>query len=79
MSPGCTATRRRCFAPTLARLIALGADITADILPFVGREVTAEMGDLVLERLRGYIPRRRWQEALAADPGDPQRSETRLH
>lgn len=61
------------------RLIALGADITADILPFVGREVTAEMGDLVLERLRGYIPRRRWQEALAADPGDPQRSETRLH
>lgn len=61
------------------RLIALGADITADILPFVGREVTAEMGDLVLERLRGYIPRRRWQEALAADPGDAQRSETRLH
>jgi phospholipase/carboxylesterase len=61
------------------RLIALGTDVTADILPFAGRAVTPEMGDLVLERLRGYIPRRRWQEALAADPGDPQRTETRPH
>jgi len=61
------------------RLIALGTDVTADILPFVARAVTPAMGDLVLERLRGYLPRRRWQEALAADPGGPQPTETRVH
>lgn len=61
------------------RLIALGTDVTADIVPFAGRAVTPEMGDLVLERLRGYVPRRRWQEALAADPGGTQPTETRRH
>ena len=69
------------YGHTLAaaeRLLAVGADVTADVLPFVGHEVCAPMVELVLERLRGYLPQRRWREALAADPEEaPQRSETR--
>lgn len=50
------------------RLLALGTDATADVLPFTGHEVTDEMAALVLERLRGYLPQRCWKEALQADP-----------
>lgn len=61
------------------RMLSLGTDMTADVMPFVGHEVPEEMARLVLERLTGYIPQRRWREALAADPGTgPQRSETPL-
>lgn len=62
------------------RLLALGMDVTADVLPFVRHEVPAEMVQLVVERLRSYLPQRLWREALAADPGgDPQRTETYRH
>jgi phospholipase/carboxylesterase len=47
-------------------LLELGTDVTADVLPFVGHEVPDELADLVLERLRGYLPQRRWREALQA-------------
>lgn len=59
------------YAGTIAaaqRLLDLGADVTADVLPFTGHEVTDEMAALVLERLRGYLPQRAWREALEADP-----------
>jgi phospholipase/carboxylesterase len=59
------------YAHTIAaaeRLVALGADVTADVLPFVGHEINATIESLVIERLRGYIPRRLWEEALRADP-----------
>lgn len=46
------------------RLVRLGADVTADVLPFLGHEITREVHELVLERLQGYVPQRRWQEAL---------------
>lgn len=45
-------------------LVRLGGDVTADVVPFVGHEITGEMLDLLLERLTGYIPRRCWDEAL---------------
>lgn len=47
-------------------LLDLGTDVTADVVPFVGHEITDEMATLVLERLRGYLPQRRWREALEA-------------
>ena len=47
------------------RLIELGSDITADVVPFVGHEVNAELVNLIIERLTTYIPRRRWDEALS--------------
>ncbi len=48
-------------------LVALGADVTADVLPFVRHEITGEVVQVVLERLQGYIPQARWREALAAE------------
>lgn len=50
-------------------LIALGADVTADIIPFLGHGVNDEVLKLVLQRLTGYIPRRRWDEAMRSAPG----------
>lgn len=51
-------------------LVRLGADVTADVLPFIGHEVNAEIADLLLERLQTYLPRRRWDEAMRAAPED---------
>lgn len=52
------------------RLLELGTDATADVIPFLGHEVSGEVVGLVLERLRGYLPQRYWREALEADPAD---------
>lgn len=48
-------------------LVRLGVDVTADVLPFVGHELCAEVSDVVLQRLQSYIPQARWREALAAE------------
>jgi phospholipase/carboxylesterase len=48
-------------------LVAVGADVTADVLPFVRHELPGELMDMVLERLQGHIPQARWREALAAE------------
>lgn len=50
------------------RLIALGGDVTADVIPFLGHTISLEVMDLVLERLTGYIPQRLWREAMASAP-----------
>jgi len=42
----------------------LGGDVTADVLPFVGHEVNADIVDVMLERLQSHIPKRLWDEAL---------------
>lgn len=54
-------------------LVAAGADVTADVLPFVRHEIHPEVMDTVLDRLQRYIPQARWREALAAQagPGQP--------
>jgi phospholipase/carboxylesterase len=59
------------YADTIAAaqcLLELGTDVTADVIPFLGHEVSDELAGLVLERLRGYLPQRYWREALQADP-----------
>jgi phospholipase/carboxylesterase len=48
------------------RLIGLGADATADVLPFVGHAIDEEVVALLIERLKAYIPRRLWEEAMRA-------------
>jgi len=48
------------------QLVALGADLTADVLPFLGHTISAEVQDLVIERLRTHLPQHRWQDALRA-------------
>ena len=48
------------------RLVALGGDLTADVIPFLAHAVTDEVMDLVLERLTGHIPKHQWEEVQKA-------------
>lgn len=48
------------------RLVALGGDLTADVIPFMAHAVTDEAMDLVLERLTGHIPKHQWEEVQKA-------------
>jgi len=51
------------------QLVALGADVTADVIPFLGHQVTAEVADLLVGRLTTYVPQRTWREAMRSAPG----------
>lgn len=48
--------------------IALGADVTADVVPHLGHAVTDEVADLLIERLTATVPKRLWDEALKNTP-----------
>jgi phospholipase/carboxylesterase len=50
------------------RLVQLGADVTADVIPFVGHEINEEVANLVIERLTTHIPQRYWEAAQEATP-----------
>jgi phospholipase/carboxylesterase len=50
------------------RLVAIGADVTADIIPFLGHQVTAEVADLLVGRLTSHVPQRMWREAMRSAP-----------
>jgi phospholipase/carboxylesterase len=47
-------------------LLGLGADVVADVLPFVGHEINGEMLELVVRRLKTHVPKRHWEAALRA-------------
>ena len=47
-------------------LVALGADLTADVIPGIGHHITPELAELLIERLRGHLPRRVWEAAMKA-------------
>jgi phospholipase/carboxylesterase len=49
------------------RLVELGADVTADVIPFVGHEINQEVVDLVIERLTTHVPKRYWEAAQSED------------
>jgi phospholipase/carboxylesterase len=49
------------------RLVQLGADVTADVIPFAGHEINAEIAALVVERLTTHVPKRIWEAAQAQD------------
>ena len=46
--------------------MALGADITADVLPHVGHELHPALIERAMEQLRTFIPARLWREAVLA-------------
>jgi phospholipase/carboxylesterase len=48
------------------RLVQLGADVTADVIPFVGHEINEDISNLVIERLTTHVPMRHWKAAQAA-------------
>ena len=47
-------------------LVAIGADVTADVIPFVGHQVNDDIAALMIERLRGHLPKRTWAAAMRA-------------
>ena len=47
-------------------LVAIGADITADVIPHLGHQINEDVADLLIERLRGHLPRRTWEAAMKA-------------
>ncbi len=52
------------------RLVAIDADVTADVLPYIGHEIHPNMIDLAIERLTTHLPKRYVQQVHEADPGD---------
>ncbi len=47
-------------------LVNIGADITADVIPHVGHQINDEIAELLIERLRGHLPKRTWEAAMKA-------------
>ena len=47
-------------------LVKLGADVTADVIPFVGHQINDDVVALMIERLRGHLPKRAWDAAVKA-------------
>jgi len=47
-------------------LVAIGADVTADVIPHLGHQINDDVGDLLIERLRGHLPKRTWEAAMKA-------------
>lgn len=45
-------------------LVALGADVVADVIPGVGHGIDAEVLDLLVQRLRTHVPKRHWEAAM---------------
>jgi phospholipase/carboxylesterase len=54
-------------------LVNIGGDVTADVIPFVGHQINDDMVALLIERLRGHLPKRAWEAAMqAARAVDPE-------
>ena len=49
-------------------LVALGADVTADVLPAIGHELHPALIDAAIHQLRTFLPQKVWREALRAAP-----------
>jgi phospholipase/carboxylesterase len=45
-------------------LVALGADVVADVIPGLGHRIDAEVIDLLVRRLRTHVPKRHWEAAM---------------
>jgi phospholipase/carboxylesterase len=45
-------------------LVALGADVVADVIPGLGHGIDAEVLDLLVRRLRTHVPKRHWEAAM---------------
>lgn len=52
------------------RLVAIEADVTADVLPYIGHEIHPNMIDLAIERLTTHLPKRFYKQVQESDPGD---------
>lgn len=46
------------------RLIGLGGDVTADVIPFLGHGTDEQVAALLIERLTTHVPQHVWQSAM---------------
>lgn len=53
------------------QLIALGGDVTADVIAGLGHAVDQEVVDLLVHRLKTHVPKRVWEQAMAAASAAP--------
>jgi phospholipase/carboxylesterase len=59
------------------RLLALGADVTADVVPGIGHAPHPALVERALGHLQTFLPRRIWAEALASAPLVATRADSR--
>ena len=50
------------------QLVALGADVTADVLPDIGHELDPRLIERAIDQLRSFLPARTWRAAFEAAP-----------
>ncbi|HEX3138546.1 MAG TPA: esterase [Rhizobacter sp.] len=50
------------------RLVALGGDVTADVLPGIGHELHPLLMDKAIEQLRTFLPKKVWRDAVSEAP-----------
>ena len=50
------------------RLVALGGDVTADVLPGIGHELHPQLLDKAVEQLRTFLPKKVWRQAMSEAP-----------
>jgi phospholipase/carboxylesterase len=50
------------------RLLALGGDVTADVLPGIAHELHPILMDKAIEQLRTFLPKKVWRQAMSEAP-----------
>lgn len=45
-------------------LVALGADVVADVIPLLGHGIDGDVLELLVKRLRTHVPKRHWEAAM---------------
>ncbi len=50
------------------RLLALGGDVTADVLPGIAHELHPRLVDKAIEQLRTFLPKKVWREVMSEAP-----------
>ena len=50
------------------RLVALGGDVTADVLPHIGHELHPLLMDKAIEQLRTFLPKKVWRDVMSEAP-----------
>lgn len=58
----------RVVADAAERLVALGADVTAEIEPGIGHELAPVLMDKAIDQLRTFLPKKVWRQAFAEVP-----------
>jgi len=53
------------------RLVALGGDVTADVLPGIGHELHPALIDKAIGQLRTFLPKKVWRQAMSEAPVIP--------